>query len=107
MPTQSKLELIAIAQRNTIIPMNTYNVDPTQNYKSTHSRAMSDNATPVNGKGTGIYMDTMNGGSSVDINGIAAAAGSGRLGNQAFNQYSQGNGYTAPDTSANVGQVTI
>lgn len=107
MSTQSKLELIAIAQRNVIIPFNTYNLEPTQNYQSTHTRALSDNATPNYGKGTGVYLDTTNGGSSIDVNGIAAAAGSGRLGNVAFNEYNQNNGYTAPDTSSNIGQVII
>lgn len=103
----NKLEQIAIAQRNTIIPINVYNSDPTQNYKSTHTRALSDNETPINGKGTGVYMDTFNGGSSVDIYGAPNAAGSGRIGNTTFNQYNQSNGYTTPDTSGNIGQVTL
>lgn len=103
----NKLELIAIAQRNVIIPFNTYNYNSAQNYGSTHTRALSDDLTPVNGKGTGVYMDIFNGGSSTDIYGAPNAIGSGRIGNTTFNQYNQGNGYTTPDTSANVGQVTI
>lgn len=101
------LELIAIAQRNTIIPMNTYNSNSTQNYSSTHTRALSDNQTPVNGKGTGVYMDIFNGGSSIDINGAPNAAGSGRIGNTTFNQFNPNNVYTTPNTSANIGQVII
>ena len=104
---QSKLELIAIAQRNTLIPMNTYNVDSTQNYKATHTRALSDDLTPENGKGTGQLLDTANGGSSTDIYGAAGISGSGRLASIATNQYNANNGYTAPDTSGNVGQVVI
>lgn len=104
---QSKLELIAIQQRNTIIPMNTYNADTTQNYRATHTRALSDDVTPVNGKGTGQILDTANGGSSADIYGVAGVSGSGRLASLATNQYNANNGYTAPDTSGNVGQVVI
>lgn len=103
----NRLELAAIAQRNTLIPFNTYNFSSGQNYGSTHTRALSDNETPAYGKGTGSYLDTYNGGSSTDIYGAPNAIGSGRIGNTTFNQYSQGNGYTTPDMSGNIGQVTI
>jgi len=105
---QSKLEQIAIAQRGSLLPFNHYNSsDASNNYGSTHTRALSDDETPVNGKGTGTYLDTQNGGGRLDIYGIPNAAGSGRLGNVTFNQYNQGNGYTTPDTSGNVGMVVI
>lgn len=107
MPTQSKLELIAIQQRNVLSPMNTYSLDTGNNYGSTHTRAMSDTETPEYGKGTGVYMDTMNGGSSTDKFGAPSASGSGRIANMAANQYNQDNRYTAPDTTGNVGQVVI
>lgn len=105
---QSKLEQIAIAQRANLLPFNYYNsADSNNNYSATHTRALSDDLTPVNGKGTGVYLDTANGGGSLDIYGIAQAAGSGRIGNITFNFYNSGNGYTTPDMSGNIGQVTI
>lgn len=105
---QSQLELIAIAQRATLIPFNFYNSSsPNNNYSSTHTRAVSDQLTPVNGKGTGIYLDTANGGGSLDIYGIPSAAGSGRLGNVGFNYYNGTNIYTTPNTNGNIGQVII
>jgi hypothetical protein len=70
MSGQSKLEEIAIAKRKELIAGNTYNsVSDTNKYSATHTRAMSDNTTPVNGKGTGVFLDTYNGGGSLDING--------------------------------------
>ncbi len=105
---QSKLEQIAIQQRASLLPFNYYNsADSNNNYSATHTRAISDDVTPVNGKGTGLYLDTANGGGSLDIYGIPQAAGSGRIGNITFNFYNQNNGYGHPDTSGNIGQVTI
>jgi hypothetical protein len=103
----SKLEEVAIAQRNILIAKNTYNVIPEQNYSPTHSRALSDNETPLRGKGTGIFLDTFNGGDDIDVNGNPNFAGSGRLQNQAVNVYNKDNPYDHPDTTGNVGQVVI
>jgi hypothetical protein len=107
MSVQSKLELIAIQQRNILLPVNNYNVGVSNNYSETHTRALSDQTTPINGKGTGVFLDTNNGGGSLDVNGVPQAAGSGRLANLAVNQYNQNNGYTHPNTSGNIGQVII
>lgn len=105
---QSKLEEIAITQRNILIARNVYNNESdTNTYNPTHSRAISDDATPKNGKGTGEFLDVFNGGSSEDIYGNAAKAGSGRLKNIAINKYKDTKPYTAPDTTQNNGQVTI
>jgi len=105
---QSKLEQIAIAQRGVLIPFNNYNsTADANNYSSTHTRALSDNETPVNGKGTGVFLDTENGGGSLDIYGIPNAMGSGRVGNVVFNQYNKNERYQNPDTSGNVGMVVI
>ena len=71
------------------------------------TRALSDAETPVAGKGTGVFLDTYNGGGSLDINGNPAAAGSGRLQNVATNQYNGNNTYQHPDTSGNVGQFSF
>ena len=105
---QSKLEEAAIAARAQLIPRNIYNgSDAANNYSAIHTRAKSDDITPVNGKGTGLPFDTYNGGSSNDIDGVANAVGSGRIANVATNQYDVQNGYVHPDTSGNIGQVTI
>lgn len=112
---QSKLEQAAIAQRNLLIPKNTYNnTTPTSQYGATHTRALADQLTPINGKGTGKYLDIENykAGGEFDKNGNpSVAVGSGR--NQAFanNMSTWGYGptkhYEHPDTSLNIGQVTI
>ncbi len=104
----NKLEQAAIAARNTLLPANTYNDEAdANNYTATHTRALSDNQTPVAGKGTGIFLDTYNGGGSIDINGASNAVGSGRLQNIAKNEYDASNTYQHPDTSANEGQFSF
>ncbi len=104
----NKLEQAAIAARNATLPINTYNDDSSGNeYSATHTRALSDQNTPVAGKGTGVFLDTYNGGGSLDINGNPAAAGSGRIQNVASNQFNDLNTYQYPDTSGNEGQVTF
>jgi len=106
--SSNKLEQAALAARNTLLPINTYNdSNDSNNYTATHTRALSDAQTPVAGKGTGIFLDTFNGGGSLDINGNPSAAGSGRLANIGVNQYNGGATYQHPDTSGNVGQVVL
>jgi len=108
----NKLEQAAIANRERLIAKNNYNnEDDANNYTAKHTRALSDNRTPIYGKGTGIFLDTYNGGGDYDVNGNPAIAGSGRLAAFANNSSTWGYGptkyYTAPDTSQNKGQVTI
>lgn len=104
----NKLEQAAIAARNATLPINTYNDSAAGNeYNATHTRALSDQTTPVAGKGTGTFLDTYNGGGSMDINGNPAAAGSGRLQNLATNQFNPTNTYQKPDTSGNSGQISF
>lgn len=106
--SSNKLEQAAIAARSTLIPINTYNsASDSNNYSATHTRALSDSETPVAGKGTGVFLDTNNGGGSMDIHGSPSAAGSGRLSNIGVNQYNGGNTYQHPDTSGNIGQITF
>ena len=108
MGKQTKLEEIAIDVRKTILTKNTFNnFDVNNNYTATHTNAMSDDVTPKHGKGTGVYMDTHHGGSQQDEFGVPNAAGSGRIGNVTNNKYNEDNGYKMPDTSGNIGQVTI
>lgn len=102
----NKLEEVALSQRAFLIPKNEYNSsDDSQSYSATHPNAISDGDNK--GKGTSVYLDTYNGGDDIDINGNPNYAGSGRIKNQAFNQYDDDNGYTTPDTSGNIGQVVI
>lgn len=123
MPTttggQTRLEIAAIAARNTLIAINTYDsVAAANNYTATHTRALADTETPIQGKGTGNYLDIDNysAGGDFDINGNpATAVGSGRNPAIALNGATWGYGpvglglsnYQHPDTSANIGEVTI
>lgn len=104
----NKLEEAALAARTALIVVNTYNSeDDANNYSATHTRALSDQSTPVNGKGTGVFLDTQNGGGSADINGAANSAGSGRIQNIATNEYNKDKKYEHPDTSGNEGQISF
>jgi len=117
---QSPLEAAAIAARNVLLPNNTYNNSSSSNeYKATHTRALSDQTSPIYGKGSGGFLDINNYasvGGDWDINGNQInSIGSGR--NPAFglNGSTWGYGpnglgminYTHPNTSLNVGQVII
>ncbi len=115
---QSALEVAAIAQRNALIPINTYNnLQTANNYTATHTRALADSVTPHNGKGSGQFLDTFNYngvGADWDQNGnalIPNGQGSGR--NPAFANnlatwgYGPSSYYLMPNTSLNSGQVTI
>ncbi len=117
---QSPLEAAAIQQRAVLIPNNTYNNFAAANeYTATHTRALSDSLTPVNGKGSGGFLDIDNYagvGGEYDINGNQnAAAGSGRTPELVLNSSTFGYGpsglnmtpYVAPNTAGNVGQVVI
>ena len=117
---QSPLEAAAITQRNILMAMSTYNnASNANNYTATHTRAISDQTTPVYGKGSGQFLDIDNYagvGGDWDINGNQAnSVGSGRMPAFALNGSTWGYGpaglgmqnYQHPNTSANVGQVII
>ena len=102
------LEAAANEARGKTLPINTYNnADDANQYSAGHSRAKSDEKTPVNGKGTNTFLDTANGGGSLDINGTPNAAGSGRIQNVAFNEFNKDKQYVHPDTSKNSGQFRL
>tara|TARA_R110000796_G_scaffold58413_4_gene134843 strand:+ start:3101 stop:3427 length:327 start_codon:yes stop_codon:yes gene_type:complete len=104
----NKLEEAAIAARQQLLTNNTFNnFDLSHNYSATHTNAKSDDITPIKGKGTGVPFDSTNGGGHYDIYGHPNHAGSGRIGNTVINQFNSDNAYTHPDTTGNVGQVTI
>lgn len=117
---QSPLEVAAIAARNVLIPINTYNNAAVANeYTATHTRALSDTSTPIYGKGSGQFLDIDNYagvGGDLDINGNQAnSVGSGRNPAMALNSSTFGYGpaglgltnYQHPNTGGNVGQVII
>lgn len=116
---QSPMEAAAIAARATLIPINTYNnYAPSNEYTSTHTRALSDSTTPVYGKGSGGFLDIDNYGGvggTFDINGNSIYAGSGRNPELSLNNSLWGYGpaglsmtvYQHPNTSLNIGQVII
>ncbi len=105
---QSELEKIAILARKDNLVKNSYNNDAVaNNYGATHTRAVSDTTTPIQGKGTGVFLDVYNGGGDLDINGDPSIPGSGRKKNVGVNEYNSINDYEAPDTTLNKGQVII
>jgi hypothetical protein len=117
---QSPLEAAAIAQRNILTPLNTYNnVSVSNQYGATHTRALSDTNTPIYGKGSGQFLDIYNYGGvggDWDIHGNQAnSVGSGRNPELILNASTWGYGpsqvagsdYTHPNTSLNIGQVII
>ena len=117
---QTKLEIAAIAARNSLLPKNLYNnADKANNYTATHTRALSDKTTPIYGKGSGGFLDITNYagvGSDWDINGNSNfSIGAGRMPAFALNASTWGYGptevglvtYVHPDTSKNIGQITI
>lgn len=105
MSEQSKLERIGIEQRENLVARSIYNTS--DSYSVTHTRAISDDETPIPGKGTGLFLDTENGGGSYDINGVPGSIMSGRTSNLSQNIYNKESGYQTPDTSGNIGQITF
>jgi hypothetical protein len=101
------LQDYAIEARGILESKNTYTEIEGSEYSAQHTRALSDTTTPIQGKGTGIFLDVFNGGGDYDINGNPTIVGSGRIKNLAINEYGNLKPYTAPDTSANKGQVII
>ena len=82
----SNLEIIGINERSGLVTPNLYKQNwttpnnTTDNYSVLHTRALSDTTTPIYGKGTGLFLDTSNGGGEYDINGYQTQyPGSGRL----------------------------
>lgn len=103
---QSELERLAIIQRKLNLVNNIYNNDASSNnYGATHTRALSDSLTPEHGRepispGADI-------GTKTDIYGNPQIPGSGRVNNLTSNKYNTSKPYTEPDTSLNIGAVSI
>lgn len=99
MAGQTELEQIAIQKRNELMAANLYKNNDSDKYKETHNRALGDG--DIHGKGTGIFLDTTNGGGDLDINGNPSYPGSGRIGNVVINDYQKGsNEYNATNPDA-------
>jgi hypothetical protein len=81
---QNELGLIAEQQRKILIPKNDYKT--TNAYSATNPDAISDGDEL--GKGTGIFLDTANGGSSTDV--------IERINEIKINEYQRNKPYTTP-----------
>ena len=95
----SKLEELGDIFRKENIIKNTYQNAEGNAYGQKHSNALSDGDNK--GKGTGIFLDTYNGGGADDIIGASNEPGSGRINNLIKNQYSESKPYGHPDTTNN------
>jgi len=106
----SILEILAKKERNNLTTVNLYKYNwntpdnVSNKYSVIHTRAISDAKTPIYGKGTGIFLDTTNGGGDYDINGNSNYTGSGRLKAIALNtslwSYSPSTPYSVKNTRA-------
>ena len=101
----SKLEDIGLLMRNKLLGYNVYDsIQDSDNYNVSNSRALSDDITPIHGKGnaaTDIEGAVLSGGGFEDINGNTNVVGSGRIKLVASNTYNQNKTYVAPDISKN------
>tara|TARA_R110002110_G_scaffold7833_1_gene39485 strand:- start:558 stop:854 length:297 start_codon:yes stop_codon:yes gene_type:complete len=93
----SKLEELGDIYRKENIVKNTYQNSQGNEYDAKHKNAKSDGDRQ--GKGTGTFLDTYNGGSVEDELGASNEPGSGRIGNTVKNQYSAEKPYTHPETN--------
>jgi hypothetical protein len=89
---------IASKAREQLILQNVYQDLSGKRYNSTHPNATQaqggiDDRLNAKGKGTGEYLDTSNGGGSIDINGRPELGGGGRLDALTKNIYTKDNPY--------------
>ena len=101
----SKLEELGNQYRKDNIIKNTYQNSEGNEYNAKHKNALSDGDNK--GKGTGVFLDTYNGGGVEDELGASNEPGSGRVGNIVKNQYSSEKPYSHPDTEENNGQFRV
>ncbi len=101
----SKLEQLGNQYRKDNIIKNTYQNAEGNEYNAKHKNALSDGDNK--GKGTGVFLDTYNGGGVNDELGAPSEPGSGRKGNIVKNQYSADKPYSHPNTEDNNGQFRV
>ena len=101
----SKLEELGNEFRKKNIVKNTYQNAQGNEYGTKHPNAKSDGDSK--GKGTGNFLDTYNGGSTLDELGSAEDPGSGRIGNIAKNKFSAEKPYRLPETDENNNQFRV
>jgi hypothetical protein len=80
----NELGMVGEEQRKRLIPKNDYK--PTNAYSATNKDAISDG--DEQGKGTGVFLDTANGGSSIDV--------LERINEIKINEYQKNKPYTTP-----------
>jgi hypothetical protein len=92
----SKLDEIASAEREKLKLLNIYkDTDDSTKYSDKHPNALSDG--DEKGRGTGKFLDTENGGTIIDNEGLPNVSKSGRKGNLSLNIYNKDNPYKKPD----------
>jgi len=101
----SKLEELGNQYRKDNITKNTYQNAQGNEYGAKHKNALSDGDNK--GKGTGLFLDTYNGGGQQDEIGSSNEPGSGRIANITKNQYSAEKPYTTPETDENKDQFRV
>lgn len=94
----NRLTEIADKAREQLLLANVYQNIEGKRYDVTHVNATQgqggiDDRQNAKGKGTGNYLDTSNGGGSLDINGRADVFGSGRTRLLQLNKYSKDKPY--------------
>lgn len=91
----SKIEEIANNVRPQMLGQNVYTEE--NSYSSVHPNATqavgNNDPDNIRGRGTGVAFDTVNGGTSVDINGLPNIYGSGRKAIYYVNEYNPDNQY--------------
>lgn len=93
-----KLSKIADEARNKLITLNIYQNQSGKKYSAQHPNATQkqggiDDVNNVKGKGTGVFLDTSNGGGKLDIEGRVDVIGSGRKRLLMLNKYTQDKKY--------------
>jgi hypothetical protein len=84
--------------RRRLIIENGYNNTPGNVYGVNHPNATlavgANDPNNLRGRGTGVYLDTSNGGTSVDINGLPDYPNTGRIGTLFLNRFTPTNPYS-------------
>jgi hypothetical protein len=101
---KSRLEEDGDIYRVQNIIKNQYQSSDGKKYGETHPNALSDG--DKKGMGTGVFLDTTEGGNQTDVLGDPSIPNSGRLQNLKVNKYNADNPYTTPDVGDNEGQFT-
>lgn len=97
----NKLTEIANEARKSLLVLNEYQDVNGKRYNVAHPNATQEvgenDPFNIRGKGTGVELGTLEGGSSIDINGRSDVSNSGRKGHFQLNLYNRNNEYKTPE----------